>query len=80
MQVPLPFQLSSGMYSYFPTQSSARLRCGGIVGDVYASASKVDQLVSLLRLLLVPLVVDAGDGARLVDGLSGVCRSTAKNE
>jgi hypothetical protein len=55
-------------------------RCGGIVVDADASASVFDQLVSLLRLGLVPLGGRACDGARFVDGLTGVCRLTAKNE
>ena len=55
--------------------------CCGIVGDVYASASVVHQLVSFFRLLRIPLVVHAGDGSRaMVDGLSGVCDSTAKDK
>ena len=55
-------------------------RCGGIAVDADASASVFDQLVSLLRLGLVPFVGRAGKGARFVDSLSGVCRSAAKNE
>ena len=56
------------------------LRRGGIVGDAHASAGIVDQLVTLLRLLLVPLVVHAYEGARIVDGLRRVCRSIAENK
>src|SRR6185312_6856721 len=50
------------------------------VVDADAAASVFDQLVSLLRLRLVPLIGRAGDRARFVDGLTGVCRSIAKNE
>ena len=49
------------------------LRRGGIVGDGNATASVFDQLVSLLRLVLVPLVGYAGESAHVVDSLSGVC-------
>src|SRR5262245_34423188 len=38
------------------------LWCGDIVGDLYASPSVVDQLVSFFRLLHIPLVVHAGQG------------------
>ena len=46
------------------------LRCGGIIGDAYASASVVDQLLALFRLLDVLLVVHAGDSANVIDGLA----------
>src|SRR5262245_60307410 len=39
---------------------------GGIAGEFHAAASEVDQLVPLLNLLLVPLVVYAGDSALFV--------------
>jgi hypothetical protein len=47
------------------------LLSGRIVGDVDASAGIVDQLVSFLRLLLVPLIVNACESAHFVDGLPG---------
>ena len=51
----------------------------GIVGDQDAAHSSVDQLVSFFRLLHVPLVVHAGHGACILDGLARICHSTAKN-
>src|SRR5262245_5112285 len=52
-------------------------RRGGIVGDGYASANVVDQLVSLFHFLLVPLVGHANESAHVVDGLTSVCRPVA---
>ena len=43
-------------------------------------ATEFDQLVSLLRLLLVPFVYHAGESASFLDGLAGVCRAGAKNK
>ena len=56
------------------------LRQGRVVGNDTASESSVNQLVSLLKLLLVPFVSDAYKGACLLDALAGICRSEAQNE
>src|SRR4029078_7656032 len=57
-----------------------KLRLSGVVWDDDAALDSVDQLVSFFRLLLVPLIVHADDSARFVDGLSGICSSTAKDK
>ena len=55
------------------------LREGGTVGDDDAAHRSVDELVSFVRLLLVPLVHHAGDGTSCVHGLTGGCRPIALN-
>src|SRR5262245_56815106 len=48
--------------------------------DDDASHRSVDELVSFVRLLLVPLVHHAGDGTSYVHGLTGGCLAVGKDE
>src|SRR5262249_35457219 len=75
----LPTPIRHVLIVSYAAQAGHRLR--GIVGDGYASASIFDQLVSFIRLRLVPLVDPLCKGAcGLVDSLARICRSTAKNK